>query len=66
MNTAQDADVMLYLRYWAQMLDELPMVYSSCTFIYSLYMVNSDTQMCGVVYIYAKPGHFIVLFLDTK
>ena len=48
--------LMLYCRYWAQMLDELPMVYSSCTFIYSLYMVNSDTQKCGVVYIYAKPG----------
>jgi len=30
------------LQYWAQLLDELPMVYSSCTFIYSLYMINSE------------------------
>jgi len=29
------------LQYWGQMFDELPMVYSSCTFIYSLYMTRS-------------------------
>ena len=36
-------------RYWGQMFDELPMVYSSCTFIYSLYMVrNINVHKTGI------------------
>ena len=38
----------IILRYWGQILDELPMVYSSCTFIYSLYMVYQEHLERGV------------------
>jgi len=46
------------LQYWGQMLDELPMVYSSCAFIYSLKMIEekkgeSDKRLVGLLIIYS-------------
>lgn len=38
------------LKYWGQILDELPMVYSSCTFIYSLYMIQTKENEKWLVF----------------
>ena len=37
-----DSAQFFYARFWGQMTDELPMVYSSCAFIYSLKLVGSN------------------------
>lgn len=46
------------LQFWGQMTDELPMVYSSCAFIYSLKLIEgekrkSDKSLVGLLIIYS-------------